>query len=59
MAAGTPNSTRLYRDITALVLILAGAAGLVWAAAATDWRALTALLSVYAVAGGILLGRGE
>lgn len=55
----TPPPSRLARDVTALVLVCAGAGAVIWAAAATDWRLLLGFCGMLALAVGVVLGRGE
>lgn len=54
-----PVRSRLLRDLAAIVLGLAGATAMVWAAAATDWRALTFLVGLFVLLAGVLLAQGS
>jgi uncharacterized membrane protein (Fun14 family) len=53
------HHSRLLRDIGALTLIGIGVVAGLWAAAATDWRVLLAVIGLYAITAGVLLARGE
>jgi len=48
---------QFVREMTGLLLVLAGAAVLLWVLATVDWRWPVGVAAAGAVAGGIYLGR--
>lgn len=60
MTAGqNPERSRLLRDLAAIIVGLSGATATIWAAAATDWRALTFVLGLYGVLAAVGLAQGS